>query len=83
MHLHHFFFDLIDDDKRPTPVLRALADADETGRKERLREIALRQYLEAARLGDDNGTYGQLAEHFRSRGLSGHIASMRPIRICR
>ena len=64
------FFDLIDDDKRPTPTFGKLASAEEPDRINILRGLVLERYADALALGD-NATQGQLADVFRSTGLSG------------
>ncbi len=65
------FFDLMDDEKRPTQALRSLVEASEQERVEQLKQLALAQYGDIVELGKGNGTYGQLSERFRARGLSG------------
>jgi hypothetical protein len=65
------FFDLIDEEKRPTQALRDLVGASEQERVEQLKQLALAQYGDIVELGKENGTYGQLSERFRARGLSG------------
>lgn len=64
------FFDLLDEEKRPTPKLQELVSADEPERIKILREIAETKYADAIGLGT-NATQGQLADTFRARGLSG------------
>jgi hypothetical protein len=64
------FFDLIDDDKRPTDRLRQLARADETDRVAILRDLAVTKYADVIALGN-NATQGQLTQTFTASGLSG------------
>jgi hypothetical protein len=66
--LHHL--DLIDDERRPTELLKRIVAADDAGRKTYLREIFEEKYSDALALGE-NATSGQLAEVFRKRGLGG------------
>jgi hypothetical protein len=66
--LHHL--DLIDDERRPTELLKKIVSADDAGRKTYLREIFEEKYSDALSL-DKNATSGQLAEVFRARGLGG------------
>lgn len=64
------YLDLIDDDKHPTDLLKTLAEADESERKQYLKRIFEEKYADALAL-SKNATAGQLAEVFRDRGLSG------------
>jgi hypothetical protein len=64
------FFDLIDEDRRPTSALDELVNADESRRIEILRGLTEVKYADAIALGV-NATAGQLAETFRSSGLTG------------
>jgi hypothetical protein len=64
------YLDLIDEEKRPTPTLIRLAKADEQERIPVLRQIAEDKYGDAIALGVD-ATHGQLADVFRTSGLSG------------
>lgn len=65
------FFDLIDDDRRPTEVLRTIAAADtESRRVEVLRDLTQKKYSNVIALGVD-ATQGQLVDAFRTTGLSG------------
>lgn len=64
------FFDLIDDDRRPTPLLAALLDASEDDQKIALKD-AFESHYEKANALDRNATRGQLADVFREQGLSG------------
>lgn len=64
------FLDLMDEDKRPTDQLRAIADADDQGRIAILRELAEKKYAFVIALGPD-ATQGQLADVFRTAGLNG------------
>lgn len=64
------FFDLIDDDKRPTELLRTVASAEGDERITVLRELAEKKYSDVIALGTD-ATQGQLVEAFRATGLSG------------
>lgn len=66
------YFDLIDEERKPTPVLHALVDADEARRVSMLREMAESRYADAIALGRKNGTQGQLQDVFRGRGLAGN-----------
>lgn len=65
------YFDLIDDEKQPTQLLRELVSADEPGRIQILRGMAEAKFADAIALGQTNGTKGQLEQVFRSRGLNG------------
>jgi hypothetical protein len=64
------FFDLIDEDKRPTAVFRSMIASEEAARIETLRRIAEVKFCDVIALGAD-ATQGQLAEIFRSTGLNG------------
>lgn len=64
------FFDFIDDDRRPTDLLRAITSTDESGQVGMLRDLAEKKYAAVIALGVD-ATQGQLVEAFRSTGLSG------------
>lgn len=64
------FFDLIDEEKRPTDVLRTLVADEEVSRKTALRAMAEERYADVAQLGHD-ATHGQLQDAFKSRGLTG------------
>lgn len=64
------FFDLIDDDRRPTDLLRTLAKADEQGRIAILHDLASDKYSAVIALGSD-ATHGQLVDVFRATGLNG------------
>ena len=64
------FFDLIDEDRRPTDLLRAVAASDSEKRIEILRELTQKKYSSVVALGVD-ATQGQLVESFRQTGLSG------------
>lgn len=65
------FFDLIDDDRRPTEILRTIAAADtEVLRVEIMRDLTQKKYSNAIALGVD-ATQGQLVDVFRASGLSG------------
>lgn len=64
------FFDLVDEERRPTTRLHDLVVADEPARIEMLRKIAEDKYADAVQLGTD-ATQGQLADTFRARGLNG------------
>lgn len=64
------FFDLIDDDKRPTELLRAVASTEGDDRIAILRKLAEKKYSAVIALGTD-ATQGQLVEAFRATGLSG------------
>lgn len=64
------FFDLIDDDKRPTELLRTVASTEGDERIAILRELAEKKYSAVIALGTD-ATQGQLVEAFRATGLSG------------
>lgn len=61
---------LMDDDKRPTPLMRELAAADDDQRTQMLRDIGDQLYAEALQLGPQ-ATSGELADVFRSQGISG------------
>lgn len=69
------FFDLIDDDYKPTDLLRQLVGADTAGRKSRLTEMARERYQEEIRLGEQRGTHGQLVALLRERNLTGATAA--------
>lgn len=62
--------DLMDDERRPTELLKTIVHADDAGRKTYLRELFEEKYSDALAL-DRNATSGQLAEVFRARGLGG------------
>jgi len=64
------YFDLIDDDKHPTDLLKDLAAANEGDRQLTLKMMFEEKYADALAL-SANATSGQLAEVFRTRGLSG------------
>jgi hypothetical protein len=64
------FFDLMDEDRRPAPLLIELVQADEQRRIEIMRGLAESKYSDVIALGTD-ATHGQLAEVFRNRGLTG------------
>lgn len=65
------FLDLIDDGKRPTPLLRKIVAADDAERIQLLRELGTEKYGDVIKLAEANGTQGQLAEVFRARGVTG------------
>lgn len=65
------FFGLMDDDKRPTDALRALAAAEVDTRKATLRALAQERYPQAIAFGEANGTQAQLEESFKDQGLTG------------
>ncbi len=65
------YFELIDENKQPTPLLRELVQADEQRRVEILRGLAESRLADAIALGEANGTQGQLDDVFRNRGLTG------------
>lgn len=65
------FLGLIDADYRPTDEMTLLVEADEAGRKEILRELAMKAYAEQVKLAQVNGTQGQLADSFRKLGITG------------
>lgn len=62
--------DLINSEKRPTPVLTTLA-TDAENRKSHLAALLRRFYPEAVELGAVNGTQGQLEEAFGKWGIAG------------
>jgi hypothetical protein len=64
------YFDLIDDERRPTQLLKTIVAADEAERKQQLKVLFEEKYADALSL-DKNATSGQLAEVFRARGLAG------------
>lgn len=64
------FLDLIDESKRPTASLEPLANAADDERRQMLRSLAESKYADVLAL-SPNATQGQLAEVFRTRGLSG------------
>jgi hypothetical protein len=66
--LHHL--DLIDEERRPTELLKIIADADDAEQKQHLRTIFEEKYSDALALGK-NATSGELADVFRNRGLTG------------
>ncbi|PKQ30735.1 MAG: hypothetical protein CVT62_12355 [Actinobacteria bacterium HGW-Actinobacteria-2] len=64
------YLDLIDDDKRPTDLLKDLVEQDEQSQNDLLRMIFDEKYSDALAL-SASATSGQLAEVFRQRGLTG------------
>jgi hypothetical protein len=66
--LHHL--DLIDEERRPTELLKIIAEADDAEQKQHLRTIFEEKYSDALALGK-NATSGELADVFRNRGLTG------------
>lgn len=61
---------MIDENKRPTRVLRDYVEADERHRKQMLMSLLMEVYPDATAL-SLTATQGQLAEVFRKRGLGG------------
>jgi hypothetical protein len=64
------FFGLVDEQYRPTGQLRELAVADDDERRRIYGELVRAKYADALALGE-NSTFGQLADVFRQRGLTG------------
>lgn len=64
------YFDLIDDEYVPTPMMRDLVDADEETRRDMLKIMVEERYADALAL-SQNATSGQLARVFNERGISG------------
>lgn len=65
------FFGLIDEEYRPTTMLRHLVDVDEDTRKSMLRGMVEDRYRDELALAANSGTTGQLLEIMRERGLTG------------
>lgn len=64
------YFDLIDDAYEPTDMLREIINAAEADQRDFLKMIFEEKYADALAL-NKNATAGQLAEVFRTRGISG------------
>ena len=65
------FYDLMDEERHPTDLLRQLVAMSEDERKAKLRELTQLKYTEAVELAQQNGTRQQLEAIFRKAGLSG------------
>lgn len=64
-------FGLMNEDKTPTQRMYDLAQADDDRRKEILTDLGRNLYADCIALGEAKGTNGQLAEIFRSKGITG------------